>query len=152
MLSHLAGIRDLLSNHSDFDFTPEKLRRLAEPGDRIEPIKSLPTYQVHKLSGRLSPDQIDEIVRRYGSGESARLLATETGVAPSALLRLLRGRNVIVRRQVITPKQKDSMAREYESGMTIAELRDKHGLSHGAVLRALHRTGVEMRAKAPRKR
>ena len=44
------------------------------------------------------------------------------------------------------------MARNYAAGMTVAELKDKHGVSHGAVLRALHRAGVEMRAKAPRKR
>jgi hypothetical protein len=44
------------------------------------------------------------------------------------------------------------MAREYEDGMKTAELEAKHGLSHGAVLRALHRSGVEMRAKAPRRK
>ena len=147
-----AGIIDLLSNNSDLGFTPAKLRELAQPGKPKEAPSAVPSYQVHKLSARLSTDQIDEIVRRYGTGESARLLATELGVAPSALLRLLRERNVVVRRQVITPEQKDLMARNYAAGMTVAELKDKHGVSHGAVLRALHRAGVEMRAKAPRKR
>ena len=109
-------------------------------------------FQIHRLSARLSGEQIDDVVRRYEAGESARTLATEHGVAPSALIRLLRERNVVVRRQVITPNQEEMMARDYEAGMTVAELKEKHSISHGAVLRALHRLEVEMRAKAPRKK
>lgn len=122
---------------------PQKLREASsEPSE----------FQVHRLSARLGAERIEEIVRRYEAGESARTLAIESGVAPSALLRLLRERNVVVRKQVVTPDQEQLMAQGYEAGMTIAELREKHELSHGAVLRALHRSGVEMRAKAPRRR
>jgi len=109
-------------------------------------------FQIHRLSARLGGEQVDEIIRRYEAGESARSLAAEFGVAPSALIRLLRERNVVVRRQTITSDQEEMMARDYESGMTVAELKEKHGISHGAVLRALHRLGVEMRGKQPRKR
>ena len=109
-------------------------------------------YQVHRLSSRLSVEQVGEIIRRYEAGESARSLASKLDVAPSALIRLLRERNVVVRRQVVTEEIEQAMAQGYEAGMTMAELEDKHGISHGAVLRALHRAGVEMRAKAPRKK
>lgn len=108
-------------------------------------------FQIHRLSARLSAPQIEEVVRRYEAGESARALASESGVAPSALIRLLRERNVVVRMQVVTPDQEVAMAQEYEGGMTVAELETKHRLSHGAVLRVLHRMDVEMRAKAPRR-
>jgi DNA-directed RNA polymerase specialized sigma24 family protein len=108
--------------------------------------------QIHRLSARLSTEQIGEVVKRYEAGKSARALAPEFGISPPALLRLLRERNVIVRQQVVTPDQEPAMAREYEDGMKTAELEAKHGLSHGAVLRALHRSGVEMRAKAPRRK
>ena len=104
------------------------------------------------LSALLSAKQIEDVVRRYEVGQSARTLAAKSGVAPSALLRLLRERNVVVRQQVVTPDQEQLMAREYEGGVTMAELETKHGLSHGAVLRALHRSGAEMRAKKPRKK
>jgi hypothetical protein len=109
-------------------------------------------FRIYRLSARLSAGQIEGIVQRYEAGESARTLAAESGVAPSALIRLLRERNVVVRMQVVTPDQEVAMAQEYEGGMTVAELREKHRLSHGAVLRSLHRSGVEMRAKAPRRK
>ena len=148
----MAGIIDLLSNNSDGVFTPDGLRKLAQATELRESSSEPTEFQIHRLSARLSAEQIENVVRRYEAGESARSLATESGVAPSALLRLLRERNVVVRRQVVTPEQEELMARDYESDVTMAELETKHGLSHGAVLRALHRVGVEMRAKAPRKK
>ncbi len=109
-------------------------------------------FQIHQLSARLETEQIEAIVRRYEAGESARALAIECEIAPSALLRLLRERKVVVRRQLVTAELEVDMAQAYEAGMTMAELETKHGLSHGAVLRALHRSDVEIRAKAPRRK
>jgi len=141
---------DVLSNNSDFPSTPDTLRKLAETQGSQEPSSEPTEFTVHRLSARLSPETIDDIVHRYGAGQSARSLAQEFDIAPSALLRLLRERNVVVRQQVVTSELEQTMARDYEAGMTVAELKDKHGISHGAVLRALHRAGVKMRAKAPR--
>ena len=150
--AHVAGIIDLLSNNSDLALTPDGLRKLAIP-ERVREATSEPTiFQIHRLSARLGGEQIGDILRRYESGESARSLASEFDVAPSALIRLLRERNVVVRRQVVTPDQERMMALDYEASMTMAELETKHGLSHGTVLRTLHRLGVEMRAKAPRRK
>jgi hypothetical protein len=141
-----------LSNNSDFTLTPDGLRKLAIPEDPRDATSEPAEFQIHRLSARLSAEQIEDVVRRYEARESARTLAAEFGVAPSALLRLLRERNIVVRRQVITQDQEELMARDYEAGMTVAELKEKHRISHGAVLRALHRLGVEMRAKAPRRK
>lgn len=120
-------------------------------GPREAP-SELTEFQIHRLSARLRAEQIEDVVRRYEAGESARTVAAESSVAPSSLLRLLRERNVVIRRQIVTPDQEELIARDYEAGLTIAEIETKHGLSHGAVLRALHRMGVEMRAKAPRRK
>lgn len=92
------------------------------------------------------------MVRRANSGESARSLALELGVANSALTRMLREEGVKIQRRKVSAEDEQALARAYEAGSTIAELEKRHKLSHGAVLRALHRAGVEMRAKAPRKR
>jgi DNA-directed RNA polymerase specialized sigma24 family protein len=147
-----AGIIDLLSNNSDFAFTPDGLRKLAtSQGTRVA-LSEPADFQIHRLSARLVGEQIADVVQRYVAGESARALAAEFGVAPSALIRLLRERSIVVRQQVVSPELEQLMAQEYETGLTVAELKDKHGISHGAVLRALHRAGVEMRAKAPRKK
>jgi DNA-directed RNA polymerase specialized sigma24 family protein len=100
----IAGIINLLSNNSDLALAPDELRKLAIPRGTREAPSEPDEFQIHRLSSRLSTEQIDDVVQRY------------------------------------------------EAGMTIAELEEKHGLSHGAVLRALHRSGVEMRAKAPRRK
>lgn len=147
-----AGIITLLSNNSDAALTPDALRKLAVPGEPREAAPELTAYQVHRLSARLGPEQVDEIVRRYEVGESARSLASEHGVAPSALGRLLRERNVIVRKFVVTPETAAAMAQGYDTGMTMVELEKKYELSHGAVMRSLHRSGVQMRAKAPQRK
>jgi hypothetical protein len=53
--------------------------------------------------------------------ESARSLADEYDVAPSALTRLLRERNIVVRQQVVTPSQEQMMAQKYEAGSAMAD-------------------------------
>jgi hypothetical protein len=119
----MAGIIDLLSNNSDLTLIPDGLRELAIPqGSREAPSEPM-EFQIHRLSARLTAEQISDVLRRYEAGESARALAAEFGVASSALVRLLRERRVVVRRQTVTPEQEELMG---------------------------HRLGVEMRAKAPR--
>lgn len=112
----------------------------------------MPSYRAQALSLRLSPETVAEIVRRYGEGESARSLAETHGVSASALIRLLRENNVVVKKRKVTDAEARRMANDYEAGSTMRELESKYGLSHGAVLRALHRVGAEMRARAPRRR
>ncbi|WP_460530350.1 helix-turn-helix domain-containing protein [Humibacter ginsengiterrae] len=110
------------------------------------------SYRAQALPKRLGPKKVEEIVRRYQAGESARGLAAECDVAPSALIRLLRERNVVVKKRMVTDEDALGMAKDYEAGATMRELEAKYGLSHGAVYRALHRVGVEMRESAPRRR
>ena len=95
---------------------------------------------------------MSELVRRAHTGESARSLALELGVANSALTRMLREEGVTIQKRKVSAEDERALARAYEAGNTIAELEKSFKLSHGAVLRALHRSGVEMRAKAPRKK
>ncbi|WP_290802350.1 hypothetical protein [Herbiconiux sp.] len=148
----LAGIKTLCSNHWELPFTPVELRKLAEVGDRDQGSKGSAEYRAHELSRRLGAKKLSEIVRRANSGESARSLAQELGVANSALTRMLREEGVSVRKSKVTAEDEQALARAYDAGNTIAELEKSFKLSHGAVLRALHRTGVEMRAKAPRRK
>ncbi|MEV8339697.1 hypothetical protein [Leucobacter sp. NPDC077196] len=141
-----------MSKNSTRGFTPVTLRNLAQEYPAVSPTRNEQQFQVHNIGDRLGQEKVREILRRYGEGESARSLAQEYGVAPSALVRLLRENNVVVRRKVVSPETKALLVKEYEEGATVAELEDRHQLSHGSVLRALHRAGVQMRAKAPRQK
>ncbi len=149
-----AGIIDLLSNQDEDDVTVDRLRKIghftrgdATEGD-VRP--KLPTRPPQCLSKRLSADQIDDAVRRYREGESARSIAMDIGVAPSALVRLLREKGVTVQKTRVTAEQARQMAKEYEAGSTMREIEARYGLSHGAVYRALHQVGFEPRSQAPR--
>lgn len=144
----IAGIIDVLSNNSDVPFTPERLRVLAQfrTGVLEEVGFEAPaSFRVHKLSRRLGDSVVDEIVRRYQDGESATSLAKEHGVAPSALLNLMREQKVVVRKRFISTELAAQMAEQYQAGATVAELQATHGRSHNAVLRALKSAGVVMR-------
>lgn len=73
-------------------------------------------------------------------------------MAPSALLRLLRERNVVVKDRTVSDAVARSMAKEYDAGATMRELESKYGRSHGAVYRALHRADVETRGTGRRRK
>lgn len=73
-------------------------------------------------------------------------------MANSALTRMLREQGVEISKRKVSDDEAAAMAAEYEAGATMAELEKKYELSHGAVLRSLHRSGVETRAKAPRRK
>lgn len=148
--SSLADVADLYSNPLELPFTPVELRKLAVPGDRGEGLSTPPSYQTHELSRRLGSIKVKELIQRAQTGESVRSLARELDVANSALTRMLREQGVAISKRKVSEDEATAMAIDYEAGATMAELEKKYRLSHGAVLRSLHRSGVTMRARAPR--
>ena len=112
-----------------------------QPVDPPEP----PAFRIHGLEARLGPGVVAKAVGRYESGESATAIAKDLNVAPSALLRLLVSKQVVIRKHGLTPEQDAMLSKEYEAGATMAELEQKHQLSHGALSRALHRAGAVIR-------
>jgi len=136
----------------ELPFTPDELRNLAVPGDRVGGLSAPKVYRSHELSKRLGSVKVEELVRRARAGESVRSLARELDVANSALTRMLREQGVEISKRKVSDEESAAMAAEYESGATMVELEKKYGLSHGAVLRSLHRSTISMRASAPRRR
>lgn len=151
-----AGVIELLSNQENDDVTVDRLLEISgrapletadAPSDGPEP-----ALQIQNLSKRLSPDEIAAAIARYESGESARAIAADIGVAGSALVRLLREKGVVVKKTRVSLEKATRMAKQYEAGATMRELEARYKLSHGAVYRALHRVGVEMRESKPRRK
>jgi len=136
----------------NWPLTLEELRDLAVPGTRDEDTEAAVRYRPHGLSGRLGRKKVHDIIRRYEGGESARSVATSYGVSTSAVVNLLRDNSVVVKKRRVTEAEARKLAKEYEAGSTMRELQATYDLSHGAVMRALHRAGVQMRAKAPRRK
>ncbi|WP_108250007.1 hypothetical protein [Planctomonas deserti] len=65
---------------------------------------------------------------------------------------MLREQGVEISKRKVSDEEAAAMAAEYAAGATMAELEQSHNMSHGAVLRSLHRSGVAMRASAPRRK
>lgn len=150
--STLADVIALLSNQSDVALTPDGIRKLAAEEGGLVPTEEPAAFKIHGLEARLGPEAVAKVVSQYESGESATSIAKNLGVAPSALLRLLVRKRVVVRKHGLTPEKDTILGDEYAAGATMAELEKKHQLSHGAVIRALRRAGVETRPSAPRRR
>lgn len=145
-------MRELLSNHADLTLTPDGIRKLAAEEGGLVPTEETAAFRIHGLEARLGPEAVAKVMSRYESGESATAIAKDLDVAPSALLRLLVRKRVVVRKHGLTPEQDVILAKEYQAGATMAELQKKHQLSHGAVSRALRREGVAMRPTGRRRK
>lgn len=143
----MAGVLAFCSNHYITKFTPDQLRELLPPADSPERPIITANYESHALRDRLGDEVIRDVVARYGAGESATSIAKIHKVSTSALLRLLRENNVVVREPGVSDELKATLAREYEEGASVGVLEKRHKLSHGAVLRALHGAGVKMRGR-----
>jgi len=72
-------------------------------------------FSNQSIAVRLSAETVEEIVHRYRTGRSATSLAKELGVAPSALLNLMRERQVVIRKHGFTAERAAVLAREYEA-------------------------------------
>lgn len=139
LLSHLADLAHLCSNHWEWRFTLDELRKLAVLGDAVDGLSSPAPFQAHELSKRLGPEKLSDVISKYKAGASAQSLAREHGIAASALLRMLRAEGVPIRTKKVSDEQARQLRDEYDAGATMAELEKRHGLSHGVVYRALHR-------------
>ena len=141
----MVDVIDLCSNNSALPRTPVELRALVTPaGDGAVKIAQPRT---HKLGQRLGEERCAEIAVRYAAGETAQALADEFEIARSALVNMLRSRNVVVRRRALTDEQIERLRHAYEAGATIAALEADSGVPHGTIQRALKGAGVEMRPR-----
>jgi hypothetical protein len=96
---------------------------------------------------RLSPEQVDELVRRYEAGESATALAREFGINQQTALDHLhrQGVAVIRSRMAIANDQLPELRSLYEDGLSLNQLGEIYGCSHTAISAALKRGGVPLR-------
>ena len=86
--------------------------------------------QRYRLVDRLGKAKLDEIVARYGAGESTTALAAEVGIAKSSLLRLLDARGVARRKQGLTPEKERQILQLRAEGMVIRAIAKQVGVSY----------------------
>jgi DNA-binding CsgD family transcriptional regulator len=101
--------------------------------------------QPFKLSQRLAPSAVNELIKQYESGKSSHELAKTYGINKGSVIRLLRQADVSIRRQRLTANQVAEAAQLYASGDSLARIGVHLGVDHGTVWRALKKHGVPMR-------
>lgn len=130
--------------------TPDQLAKLAKASRSIKgkPIpEKAEKYLARNLKRRLSPEQVEQLAKRYEKGETISALSSEFDISRPALRILLRGAGVSPRRRGMAPEDADRAIQLFESGLTIYEVIDQVGYSYGVINRMLHKRGVKVRPR-----
>lgn len=118
-----------------------RLRRI-----RSNPVKRVPTpSRSHRITARLSPEQLDGIADAYASGAPAAAVAAAFGVSESAVKRLVRQHGGEIRLQPLPRNLITKAAALYESGFSVQAVADELKVPKSTLLRTLKKHGVQMR-------
>ena len=140
----LVFLVELLGRYSKLGRRLDQLDRLAE---QVGTGRHATLRPVRQLQVRLRPEQIDEIVHRYGAGQTAPMLAEVFGVHRKTILLALRRRGVEPRYRRLTDEDVAQAACWYQEGWSLARIGAELGADASTVRRALLRIGVQARPR-----
>jgi hypothetical protein len=106
--------------------------RLADFLDSSLPARTPPKPR-YRLTQRLKPGQIDQLLADYRAGATTRGLAEKYNVSKTAVTELLTAHNVPLRHQGLSPNQVAEAIRLYAGGQSVAQAADSLGLSSSSV-------------------
>lgn len=130
--------------------TLEQLRKLASDNENAPLGGAFAAPVPRRIRRRISPSTIDEIVRRYESGQGTPKLCEEFGISKPSMLDLLHERGVQMRRQSLSVAQRARVVQLYEQGVAIKPIAEKLGSSFGTVHRVLVAEGIRLRPRPGR--
>jgi DNA invertase Pin-like site-specific DNA recombinase len=105
----------------------------------------LPAKPRYRLTQRLAPGQIDQLLADYRAGATTRDLAEKYRVSKTAVTELLAAHDVPLRHQRLSPSQVADAIRLYAAGQSVTQTARSLGVSPSSVYDALKRSGVQMR-------
>lgn len=147
--TNLVHLKEVLSNFTRatqhlIDARELPLRRpveqVSEPGVRV----------LRQPNRKLTPIEIDELVRRYQAGSTMSGLAKEYGMHFQTVRAHLRRGEVSLRSEqpALTQKQIDEAVALYAQGWSTYLLGERYRVDRSTVGQALRRSGVAMRSSA----
>lgn len=137
------GLVHLCSNRST-PVTADRIKQILAAAEDGQPVAR--TITRTRPWTRLSPAAQSEVVRKYSDDSaSSTALAEEFKVAKSTILRILRGNNVVVRRQPLTGKQVAQAKRLYKSGLSLSEVAEQMSINQETMRVAIIAAGVRLR-------
>lgn len=111
-----------------------------------------PIAQPFKLSQRLAPSTINELIKHYKNGKSSYELAKVFDISKGSVIKLLRAAGIAIRNQGLTDGQIREAVELYASGRSLTKIGKHFGVEHGTIRRALKKRGVRMRDTHGRER
>ena len=136
------GLIDLCSTYSATPVTAAELRDISHAAGELP---SPPELRTRRPWTRLGDDARRDVAARYQAGETSTVLAAEYGVAKSTILGILRGNNVVVRRQRLEPAVVAEAARLYESGLSLSQVATSLNVNQETMRVAILAAGVVLR-------
>jgi hypothetical protein len=127
-------------------------KRWAELRKRINESPSRPLLS--RQDGRkprskrlLTAQDIADIVRRYGAGETTQQIGNRYGISKTRVAKVLCEQGVALRRQGLNDEQANEAAKLYAAGRSLAWLGVRYDVSHTTIATALRRRGVHLRPR-----
>jgi uncharacterized protein (DUF433 family) len=90
---------------------------------------------------------VDDIVRKYDSGETTQQIGAHFGISKSRVATVLREQGTTIRRRGLTIEQAAEAEMLYADGESLAWLGARYDVSHTTVAAALRRQGMQLRPR-----
>lgn len=99
----------------------------------------------HKLSRRLAPEVLEQLVADYQAGASCRQVAVRYGVSKASVMRLLGERGELRPQRVLDDALLDEAAVLYATGLSLQTVGERLGVSASALCRLFRLRGIPTR-------
>ena len=94
----------------------------------------------------LGATDVDDIVKKYDSGETTQQIGAHFGISKSRVATVLREQGNTIRRQGLTIEEESEAEMLYADGKSLAWLGARYNVSHTTVA-ALRRQGMQLRPR-----
>ena len=101
--------------------------------------------QPHKITQRLTPEQIEELVEAYRAGETAAALSRQWKISRGTVARLLETRGVELHQRGLSDVELAAAIGLYAAGQSLVVISKQLDQNPSSIRDALVRAGVEMR-------
>ncbi len=103
------------------------------------------TRRQRQSQRRLTPEQVEQLLREYKAGADMKVLATRWDLHRLTVAAHLRRAGVKLRRQGLSDEQLDEAVRLYGEGWSLQRLAERYDCDDETVRAYLKRAGVRMR-------
>ena len=139
-----AGRINLCYTYSATPVTTAELRVIRQASVELQLPREAPKQR--RKWNHLDEQARAGVMERYEAGETSTALASHFGVAKSTSLGILRGNNVVVRRQRLEPAVVAEAARLYESGLSLSQVATSLNVNQETMRVAILAAGVVLRS------